>query len=53
VVLDRFDHNGVLQRRSWHLHAARVANARVRDIAIAGDLVGSIDNNDTLLEIVS
>ena len=39
VVLDRLDHHRVLLGRGADLHPARVADARVRDVAVAGDLV--------------
>ena len=31
------------------LHAARAADARVRDVAVAADLVGRVDNHDAAL----
>jgi hypothetical protein len=52
VVFDRLDHHGVLAIGVWHLHSAGGADRRVRYIAIAGDLVGGIDHDDALCEIV-
>src|SRR3989304_381592 len=36
VVLDGLDHDGVLEVRAGYLHAAGAADARVRDVAVAG-----------------
>ena len=52
VVLDRLDHHLVLQRWRADLHAARLADRRVRDVAVAGDLVGRVDHDDALAEVV-
>ena len=52
VVFHRFDHHGVLLGGRGHLHPARPADARVRDVAVAGDLVRRIDDNHPLLELV-
>ena len=52
VVFDRFDHHGVLQVRLDDLHPAGASNRRVRDVAVAGDLVGRVHNDDALLELV-
>jgi len=49
VVLHRLDHHGVLQDRGSHLHASRLADGRMRDIAIPADLVRCIDDDDTLV----
>ena len=35
-----------------HLHAPRAADARVRDVAVAGDLVGGVHDDDPLVEVV-
>ncbi len=35
-----------------HLHAPGAADARVRDVAVAGDLVGGVDDDDALVELV-
>ena len=48
VILDGFDHHVVLQGCVGNLHAARVADAAVRDIAIPADLVGRVDDDDAL-----
>ena len=52
VVLDRLDHHRVLLVGRAHLHAPRAADARVRDVAVAGDLVGRVDDDDALVELV-
>src|SRR5581483_2847564 len=52
VVLDGLDHHGVLERRLRHLHAARLADGRVRDIAVARDLVRRVDDDDALVHVV-
>ena len=48
VILDGLDHHGVLALGGFDLHASRPADAVVRDVAIAGDLVGGIDDHDAL-----
>ncbi len=53
VVLHRLDHDLVLQRRRPNLHPAGLADGRVRDVAIAGDLVGGVDHDDPLAHFVS
>ena len=52
VVLDRLDHHLVLERRRADLHPAGLADGRVRDVAVAGDLVGRVDDHDPLAEVV-
>ena len=52
VVLDRLDHHRVLHRRRRHLHAPRAADRRVRDVAVAADLVRGVDDDDALAQIV-
>src|SRR5207237_10352 len=52
VVLDGLDHDGVLQRRSGDLHAARAADPGVWDVAVAGDLVRGVDDDDALPHLV-
>ena len=52
VVLDRLDHHLVLERRRADLHPARLADGRVRDVAVAGDLVGGVDDDDALAHVV-
>jgi hypothetical protein len=52
VVLNRFDHHPVLQFRRGDLHPARGADARVRNIAVARDLVRGVDDDDTLVQII-
>src|SRR5207302_9449826 len=53
VILDGFDHHGVLQRRSGDLHAPRAADARVRNVAVTRDLVRGVHDDDTLAHFVS
>ncbi len=52
VVLDRLDHHLVLERRRPDLHPAGLADGRVRDVAVAGDLVRRVDDDDALAEVV-
>ena len=52
VVLDRLDHHLVLERRRADLHPARLADGRVRDVAVAGDLVRGVDDDDALAHVV-
>ena len=52
VVLDRLDHHGVLHARRRDLHAARATDAGMRDVAVTRDLVGGVDDDHTLAEIV-
>ena len=52
VVLDRLDHHLVLERRRADLHPARLADGRVRDVAVAGDLVAGVDDDDALAQVV-
>ena len=52
VVLDRLDHHLVLERRRADLHPARLADGRVRDVAVAGDLVAGVDDDDALAHVV-
>jgi hypothetical protein len=52
VVLDCLDHHRVLQRRRRHLHAPRATDAGMRDVAVTGDLVRGIDDDDALREVV-
>ncbi len=52
VVLDSLDHDRVLQVGCTHLHAPGAADARVGDVAVAGDLVGGIDDDDALVQVI-
>ena len=52
VVLDRLDHHLVLHRWRADLHPARLADGRVGDVAIAGDLVRGVDDDNALAEVV-
>src|SRR5439155_11482207 len=46
------DHHGVLQLGQGHLHPAGAADGRVRDVAVARDLVGGVDDDDALAELL-
>jgi hypothetical protein len=48
VIFDGLDHHRVLQRRVGDLHAPSHADARMRDVAVAGDFVRCIDDHDAL-----
>ena len=48
VILDRLDHDLVLERRHFDLHAARLANRGMRHVAVAADLVGGVHDDDAL-----
>ena len=48
VVLDRFDHHLMLEHGLAHLHAAGLADRRVRHIAVAADLIGGIHDDHAL-----
>ena len=48
VVFDGFDHDGVLAFGGFDLHAAGAPDAGVGDIAVAGDFVGGVDDDDAL-----
>ena len=52
VVLDRLDHHLVLERRRPDLHPAGLADRRMGDVAVAGDLVRGVDDDDALAEVV-
>ena len=52
VVLDRLDHDLVLQGRGADLHPPGLADGRMRDVAVAGDLVRGVDDDDALAEVV-
>ncbi len=52
VVLDRLDHHLVLERRRADLHPARLADGRVGDVAVAGDLVRRVHDHDALAQVV-
>ena len=52
MVLDRLDHDRVLERRSLDLHPARAADAGVRDVAVAGDLIRGVHDDHALGEVV-
>ena len=43
------DHDLVLQERARDLHAARLADGGVRDVAVAADFIGGVDDDDALL----
>ena len=52
VVLDGFDHDGMLPLRRRHLHAPGAADAGVRNVAVAGDLIRGVDDHHAPVEIV-
>jgi hypothetical protein len=52
VILDRFDHDSVLQFGLGHLHSPGAADSGVRDVAVAGDFIGRVDDYDSLLEVI-
>ncbi len=52
VVLHRLDHHLVLERRRPDLHPAGLADRRVRDVAVARDLVRRVDDHDALAQVV-
>ena len=49
VVLDRLDHDRVLSGRRRHLHPPGAADRRVRDVAVARDLVADVSTMTTRL----
>jgi hypothetical protein len=52
VVLDRLDHDRVLLGGGADLHPPRVPDPRVRDVAVAGDLVGGVDHDHALAQVI-
>ena len=46
VVFDGLDHDRVLQIRPRHLHAPARADTGMRNVAVARDFVGRIDDDD-------
>ncbi len=52
VVLDRLDHDRMLFRRARHLHTSCATDRRMRNIAVARNLVRGIDDHHALAEIV-
>ena len=52
VVLDRLDHHLVLERGRPDLHPAGLADRRVGNVAVAGDLVARVDDHDALAQVV-
>ena len=52
VVLHRLDHHRVLLGRGAAPASAARADARVRDVAVAGDLVAGVDHDHPLAEVV-
>ena len=53
VVLHRLDHHRMLQRRRAHLHATRAPDAWMRYVAVSGDLVRGVDDDDALAHLVA
>ena len=51
VILDRLDHHKVLPLWRAHLHAARLADCWMRNVAVAGDLVRRVHNHNALAEL--
>ena len=52
VVLDRFDHHRVLLRRRRDLHSPGSPDPGMRDIPVASDFVGGVDDDDSLAHLV-
>ncbi len=52
VVLDRFDHDGMLQGGGADLHPPRAADPGVRNVTVATDLVGGVDDDHPLLHLI-
>ena len=52
VIFDRFDHHRVLERGGGHLHPACAADRGVRDVAVAGDFVGRVDDDDAFAGVI-
>src|SRR3972149_3146660 len=52
VVLHRLDHHRVLQLRMGHLHAPGAPDAGVRDVAVPGDLIARVYDDDAFGELV-
>src|SRR5207342_781731 len=46
------DHHLVLEARRSDLHPARLADGRMGYVAVARDLVGGVDDDDALAEVV-
>ena len=52
MILHCLDHHLVLLIRVWDLHAPRAPDARVRHVAVAADLIGRVDDDNALAEVV-
>jgi hypothetical protein len=52
VVLDRFDHDVVLEGGCGHLHASGAADCGVGDVAVAPDFVRGVDDDHALVRVV-
>jgi hypothetical protein len=52
VILDSFDHDGVLELRFGYLHSSGSSDAGVGNISIAGYFIGCIDDYNSFLEVV-
>ena len=50
VILDRFDHDGVLKIRPRHLHSAAGSDAGMGNVAVTGDFVRRIDDDHALVQ---
>ena len=53
VVLHSLDHHRVLQRRSADLHAPGTSDPGMRDVTVARDLVGRVDDDHALTALVA
>src|SRR5450755_3792789 len=51
MILDGLDHHGVLIGGHVDLHAPRVADACMRHVAVAGDLVRRVHDDDALAQV--
>jgi hypothetical protein len=52
MIFDGLDHHCVLGMDIWYLHAAGAPNARVRHIAVAGDLVRGVYDYNPLARFI-
>ena len=48
MVLDRLNHDEVLSLWGAHLHSSRLADRRMRNVAVASDLVRGVNHHHTL-----
>jgi len=52
VILDGFDHYRVLLIGMGDLHAPRRAYGSMGNVAVAGDFIGGVDDDDSFVEFV-